>query len=59
LKRDVLGVQIPNLVIPVAPGRDLATIIEVAALNETLKRLGHDSAKELDEKIKAVLSRKA
>jgi len=58
LKRDILGVQIPNLVIPVAPGRDLATIIEVAALNETLKRLGHDAAKELDEKIKAVLSKK-
>lgn len=59
LKRDILGVQIPNLVIPVAPGRDLATLIEVAALNETLKRLGHDAAKELDDKIKAVLSKKA
>jgi len=59
LKRDILGVLIPNLVIPVAPGRDLATIIEVAALNETLKRLGHDAAKELDDKIKAVLSKKA
>jgi HPr kinase/phosphorylase len=59
LKRDILGVQIPNIVIPVAPGRDLATIIEVAALNETLKRLGHDASKELDDKIKAVLSKKA
>jgi len=58
LKRDILGVQIPNLVIPVAPGRDLATLIEVAAHNETLKRLGHDATKELDEKIKEVLSKK-
>ncbi|MFA7159052.1 MAG: HPr(Ser) kinase/phosphatase [Kiritimatiellia bacterium] len=57
-KRDVMGVQIPNLVLPVAPGRDLATMIEVAAHNETLKRLGHDAAKELDDKIKAVLGKK-
>lgn len=58
-KRDIFGVQIPNLVIPVAPGRDLASLIEVAAFNEKLKRLGHDAAKELDEKIKTVLSAKA
>ena len=57
-QRDILGVQIPNVVIPVAPGRDLASIIEVAALNEKLKHLGHDAAKELDEKIKTVLSKK-
>ncbi|MDO9541740.1 MAG: HPr(Ser) kinase/phosphatase [Kiritimatiellia bacterium] len=56
--RDILGVQIPNIVIPVAPGRDLSSIIEVAALNEKLKHLGHDAAKELDEKIKIVLSKK-
>jgi len=58
-QREILGVQIPNVVIPVAPGRDLSSIIEVAALNEKLKHLGHDAAKELDEKIKAVLSKKA
>jgi HPr kinase/phosphorylase len=57
-RRDILGVQIPTVVIPVAPGRDLAGIIEVAALNEKLKRLGHDASKELDDKIKTVLSRK-
>lgn len=57
-RRDILGVQIANVVIPVAPGRDLASLIEVAALNEKLKHLGHDAAKELDDKIKAVLSKK-
>jgi len=57
--RNILGARIPNLIIPVAPGRDLASIIEVAALNEKLKRLGHDAAKELDDKIKAYLSAKA
>lgn len=58
-KRDILGIQIPNLIVPVASGRDLASIIEVAALNEKLKRLGHDAAKELDDKIKTALSVKS
>lgn len=57
-KRDILGVPVSNLVLPVAPGRDLATLIEVAALNEKLKRLGHDASKELDERIKSVLRAK-
>ncbi|MDD5483811.1 MAG: HPr(Ser) kinase/phosphatase [Kiritimatiellae bacterium] len=58
-RRDILGVAIPNIVIPVAPGRDLASLIEVAALNAKLKKLGHDAAKELDDKIKAVLTQQA
>ena len=48
---DVLGVKIPRVVIPIAPGRDLAGLVEVAALDQKLKRLGHDAAKELDEKL--------
>lgn len=54
--REVLGVSIPNIEIPVAPGRDVANIVEVAALDQMLKRLGHDAAKELDEKLIAVLA---
>ena len=49
--REVLGVQIPVITLPVAAGRDLAHVVEVAALNEKLKHLGHDAAKELDEKL--------
>ena len=56
--RDVLGVKIPLITIPVAAGRDLAHVVEVAALNERLKQLGHDAAKELDEKLMQVLTRK-
>lgn len=55
--RDVLGVHVPNVTIPVAPGRELANIIQVATLNERLKRLGHDAAKELDEKLMAVMAK--
>ncbi len=50
-ERQVLGVSVPQVTIPVSPGRDLAPIIELAGMNERLKRLGHDAAKELDEKL--------
>lgn len=53
--REILGVRIRVIRIPVMPGRDLANLVEAAALDERLKRLGHDAAKELDEKLKAVL----
>jgi len=54
--RNILGVDVPSIEIPVAPGRDVANIVEVAALDQLLKRLGHDAAKELDEKLISVLS---
>jgi len=44
-------VAVPLITLPVAAGRDLAHVVEVAALNEKLKGLGHDAAKELDEKL--------
>ena len=43
---DILGVQVPKLTIPVAPARNLAIILEVAAMNNRQKRLGHNTAKE-------------
>lgn len=55
-KRSILGVEVPCIEIPVAPGRDVSNIVEVAALDQMLKRLGHDAAKELDEKLISVLS---
>lgn len=54
----LLGADIPLLTIPVAPGRDIAHVVEVAALNQKLKQLGHDAAKELDEKLVRALERK-
>lgn len=58
-RRNVLGVDLPHVTIPVAPGRELAHIIEVASMNEKLKRLGHDAAKELDEKLMAVMTKRS
>jgi HPr kinase/phosphorylase len=47
--REFLGVTIPQVLVRVAPGRDIANVIEAAALDLKLRRLGHDAAKELDE----------
>jgi HPr kinase/phosphorylase len=54
---EIMGVQVPCITLPVRSGRDMANIVEVAALNQKLKELGHDAAKELDEKIITRLTR--
>ena len=36
----------------------MTNVVEVAALNQRLKQMGHDSAKELDERLKTLLARK-
>ena len=43
----ILGVQVPSLTIPVIPGRNLAMIIEVAAMNNRQKKMGYNAAEEL------------
>ncbi len=48
---EILGCAIPCITLPVRSGRDMANIVEVAALNQKLKELGHDAAKELDDKV--------
>lgn len=45
---EILGVELPYLKIPVSPGRSVAAIVEVAARNQILKIMGHDSAKALE-----------
>ena len=47
----LLGVQIPTLKIPVKPGRNLAVIIEVAAMNNRQKKMGYNTAQEFTERI--------
>lgn len=50
-KTTILGVEINALTIPVTPGRNLAVLIEVAALNQRLKSQGVSSAKEFSKKL--------
>ncbi len=44
---EILGVNVPQLTIPIKPGRNLAVIIEVAAMNYRQKLLGYNAAEEL------------
>lgn len=53
---EILGVSVPMLRIPVKPGRDVAMLVEVAAIRENLRRMGYSAAEELDRRIRATLS---
>jgi HPr kinase/phosphorylase len=48
---EFLGVSIPKLEIPVKPGRNIPIIIETAAMNERLKSMGYNAAKEFNKNI--------
>ncbi len=48
---DIMGVKLPLVRIPVRPGRNIAIIIEVAALNQRLKEMGVHMARDLNEEI--------
>lgn len=48
---DVLGIEVPHVEIPVAPGRDTARLIAVAALELQLRRLGYDMADEFNQRL--------
>jgi HPr kinase/phosphorylase len=48
---DILGVQVPYLTIPVKPGRNIPILIETAAMNERLKKMGYYSAKEFSRNV--------
>jgi len=48
---DILGISIPLVEIPVRPGRDMARLVEVAAMDQALKLIGHNSAREFNERL--------
>jgi HPr kinase/phosphorylase len=47
----ICGIELPMVRVPVTPGRNLATIVEVAAKNHLLKGMGYHAAAELDKKL--------
>ena len=55
----ILGVKVPHQLTPVRPGRNLAIIIEVAARDLSLKRMGYSAAHELDRRLNEMIMRKA
>jgi len=48
---EILGLQVPHVTIPVRPGRDIARLIEVAAMDQKLKGLGQNSAVQFNTKL--------
>ena len=49
LTANILGVDVPSITVPIRPGRNLAVILETAAINNRLKKMGYDAAKALVE----------
>ena len=48
---EILGVKVPSVTIPITPGRNLAVILEVAAMNNRQKRMGYNAAVEFTEQM--------
>lgn len=48
---NILGIDIPSLTIPVKPGRNLAVIFEIAAMNNRQRRMGYNAAEELNNRL--------
>lgn len=55
-KRRVMGVLLPQIVLPVAPGRNIATLIEVACKVHILRRGGYDASREIVGHLHRVLA---
>ena len=56
---EIMGLAVPALEVPIRPGRNLAVIIEVAAMNNRNKKMGYNAAQELSDKIYASMIAKA
>ena len=48
---DILGIQVPTVLIPVSPGRNLSVVIETAAMNNRQKRMGYNTAAEFNKRL--------
>jgi HPr kinase/phosphorylase len=55
---EVLGLKVPHVTIPVRPGRDMARLIEVAAMDEKLKALGQNAAVNFNAKLLEVMDQR-
>src|SRR5947209_9475750 len=55
---EILAMQVPHVTIPVKPGRDIARLTEVAALDQKLKDLGQNSALDFNAKLLGIMEQK-
>jgi HPr kinase/phosphorylase len=56
---EILGLRVPLIRMPVAPGRNIAILVEVAARNQLLRARGHHAARLLADRLEASLRRAA
>jgi HPr kinase/phosphorylase len=55
---EILALKVPHVTIPVRPGRDMARLIEVAAMDEKLKGLGQNAAVDFNAKLLGIMEQK-
>lgn len=53
---NILGIEVPTTTIPVRPGRNLAIILEIAAMNNRQKKMGYNTAEEFNKRMNRLLS---
>jgi len=55
---NILGIDVPSLFVPVKPGRNLAVIVEVAAMNNRHKKMGYNAAREIIQRMDNIFDKK-
>ncbi|MEO5957704.1 MAG: HPr(Ser) kinase/phosphatase [Opitutaceae bacterium] len=56
---EILGMKLPHIELYVRPGRDIARLVEVAALTQALKKMGHDPARDFNNRLIAFMTEQA
>jgi HPr kinase/phosphorylase len=54
---EILGIKVPHIELYVRPGRDIARLVEVAAMVQALKRMGHDPAQDFNNRLIAHMAK--
>jgi HPr kinase/phosphorylase len=54
---EILNQRVPHIELYVRPGRDMARLVEVAALTQALKKMGHDPAKDFNDRLIAYMTK--
>jgi HPr kinase/phosphorylase len=55
-KTEILGIDLPSVLVPVQPGRNIAVIVEVGAMNQRLKNMGVHAAEEFSRRLNEMLA---
>ena len=56
---EILGLRVPHIELYVRPGRDIARLVDAAALTQALKKMGHDPAKDFNDRLIAFMSKQS